>query len=497
MSALIQRLGDHRYRIPALIDAHVHIESSHLTPARFGALLAAQGTLDAIADPHEIANVAGERGLKFMLADARRSPARIHYALPSCVPATPFETSGAELTAADTRRLFAEHPEFIALGEMMNFPGVIADDPDVLAKIAAAASAGKPVDGHFPGAHGADLVTYAAHGITSDHETLTAEEALEKTAAGMLVAIREGSAAKNLAALLPAVGDDNWRQFAFCTDDCSAADLLGGSGGILACIRQAVRLGMDPERAVALGAVNARRHYDLKPDDGDYLVVRDLDDFKLLDVFKGGRSILAEARAAAETADPAPSFAKSVRLPPLADGMFEPTADAAGMFDVIGVSSGTIITEHLRCTAADTAGKARLAVIERHGKNGNAASAWTAGTGLRHGALAATIAHDHHNLIVLGDSPADMRRAAEHLAAIGGGLVVVLNGEILAELALPVGGLMSERGAGEVAHALQRVSEAARATGTTLADPFATLSFLALPVIPALKLTDRGLIAMG
>ena len=222
---LISRTEDGLYRLPAFIDAHVHVESSHLSPAQFGRLIAAQGTLTAICDPHEIVNVMGEAGLDFMLADARCSPADLRFTLPSCVPATPFETSGATLSAADTARLFAAHPELIALGEMMNVPGVLANDPEVLGKIAAAKAAGKRIDGHFPGGRGTALSRYAAAGISSDHETLTADEALEKVAAGLTVFIREGSAAKNLADLLPAVTDANWERFCFCTDDISAPPL--------------------------------------------------------------------------------------------------------------------------------------------------------------------------------------------------------------------------------------------------------------------------------
>ena len=489
MSELITRTEDGFYRLPAFVDAHVHVESSHLTPARFGRLVAAQGTLAAVCDPHEIVNVTGEAGLDFMLADARRSPADLRFALPSCVPATPFETSGAALSAADTARLFAARPELVALGEMMNVPGVLADDPEVLGKIAAARAAGKRIDGHFPGGRGEALSRYAASGVTSDHESTTADEALEKVAAGMTVFIREGSAAKNLEALLPAVTDDNWRSFCFCTDDISAEDLLA-SGGIVNCIRTAVALGMDPERAVRLATVNPARHYGLTCPADSSVVVEDLVDFRVVRVIRNGRPLAAGDDLPPDATEPA----NTVHLPDLSGRAFRAIGPKDGLFDVIGVEDGSLVTEHLRCNPSDTDGLALLTVIERHGKNGNIASAWTARTGLRRGALATTVAHDHHNLLVLGNAADDIRAAAAHLAAQGGGQCVVLDGKVIADLPLPIAGLMSTRSAADVARGIKSLNAAARQTGCSLADPFATLSFLALPVIPALKLTDRGLV---
>ena len=489
MGPLITRTEDGFYRLPAFIDAHVHVESSHLTPARFGRLIAAQGTLTAICDPHEIVNVMGEAGLDLMLADAKDSPADLRFSLPSCVPATPFETSGAALTAADTARLFAVHPRLIALGEMMNVPGVLGGDPEVLGKIAAAKAAGKPVDGHFPGGCGDALARYAAAGISSDHESLTAAEARGKVAAGLTVFIREGSAAKNLADLLPAVDDSNWERFCFCTDDISAHDLLA-SGGIVNCIRKAVALGMDPERAVALATVNPARHYGLTLPERDYVVVKDLVRFEIVRVVKDGRPLDAPAAAADTTAD-----VNTVRLPDLSRRVFDAAEPKDGRFDVIGVNDGSLITDHLRRAPDETDDLALLTVIERHGRNGNVASAWTARTGLRRGALASTVAHDHHNLLVLGNDANDIRVAAAHLAACGGGQCVVLDGKVIADLPLPVAGLMSREPAETVSRKSSGLKDAARRTGCTLTDPFATLSFLALSVIPALKLTDRGLFA--
>ena len=490
MKNLISKTEDGFYRLPAFVDAHVHVESSHLTPRQFGRAIAAQGTLTAVCDPHEIVNVMGERGLDFMLEDAKASPADLRFSLPSCVPATPFETSGAALSAADTARLFAAHPELVALGEMMNVPGILSGDAEVLGKIAAAKAAGKPVDGHFPGGRDEPLARYAAAGISSDHESFDADEALAKVAAGLTVFIREGSAAKNLAALVPIVNDGNWERFCFCTDDISAEDLLA-SGGIVNCIRKAVALGMDPERAVALATVNPARHYGLELSDQDYVVVRDLVDFEIVRVVKDGRPLVT----AAATDDDRRTWTSTVRLPDLAGRVFRAPEPKDGMLDVIGVVDGSLVTEHLRRAPDDTGDLALLTVVERHGKNGNVASAWTARTGLRRGAIASTVAHDHHNLLVLGNGADDIRVAAAHLARLGGGQCVVMDGEVVADLPLPVAGLMSSRPAEEVAAKTKALREAARLTGCTLADPFATLSFLSLPVIPALKLTDLGLFA--
>ena len=487
---LISRTADGLYRLPAFIDAHVHVESSHLTPARFGRLIASQGTLTAICDPHEIVNVMGETGLDFMLADAKSSPADSRFTLPSCVPSTPFETSGATLSAADTAHLFAAHPELIALGEMMNVPGVLAADPEVLGKIAAAKAAGKRIDGHFPGGRGDALARYVAAGISSDHESLNADEALEKVTAGQTVFIREGSAAKNLAALLPAVNDSNWERFCFCTDDISAHDLLA-SGGIVNCIRKAVGLGMDPERAVALATVNPARHYGLALSDRDGVVVKDLSGFEIVRVEKDGRPLLiTDGDASGDAND-----INTIHLPDLAHHVFKASDPKDGQLDVIGVNDGSLITDHLRRAPDATDDLALLTVIERHGKNGNIASAWTTRTGLRRGAIATTVAHDHHNLLVLGNDENDIRAAAAHLASCGGGQCVVMDGKVIADLPLPVAGLMSREPAETVSLKFSGLKEAARQTGCTLADPFATLSFLALPVIPALKLTDLGLFA--
>lgn len=477
---LIERSPD-GYRLSGFVDAHVHIESSHLRPSEFGRMLAANGTFAAVCDPHEIVNVAGEAGLDFMLADARHSPARLFFTLPSCVPATGFETSGARIDAAATARIFDEHPELVALGEMMDFPSVLAGAPEALAKIRAALTRGRRVDGHFPGGCGEAIRTYAAAGVTSDHETMTAEEARGKIAAGMTVFIREGSSARNLAAILPAVTDSNWERFCFCSDDLSAADLAQGRG-IIDCVRKAVRLGMNPERAVAMASVNAARHFGIEIDPEAYVEVRDLTDFEIVRTVPP-RRLSADGRSA-----DAGRLRTSVRLPSLAHFAFP--AVFSSPF-AIGVDPAQILTEKVELRPGDSF--LRLAVVERHGVNGNIAYARVVGAGFFHGALASTIAHDSHNVIVLGDNDADMLCAVGRLAEIGGGAAAVADGGVCAELPLPIGGLMADADAESVAAADERLRLEMRRLGCTLPEPLTTLSFLALPVIPHLRLTDRGL----
>lgn len=449
-------------------------------------MIAAQGTFAAVCDPHEIVNVAGETGLDFMLSDARRSPARLFFALPSCVPATAFETSGARIDAAATARILDAHPELVALGEMMDFPSVLAGADEACAKIRAALDRGRRVDGHFPGGRGAKIRAYAAAGVTSDHETTTADEALDKIAAGMTVFIREGSSARNLAAVLPAVTDENWRRFCFCTDDLSAADLSRGRG-ILDCVRKAVRLGMAPERAVAIASVNAVRHFGLDVDPEAYVEVRDLVDFEVV------RTVpprVSGADASASAAD-ARQLRGSVRLPSLAHFAFPVWPETEPQRLAIGVKPTELVTEKVVLRRGDPF--LRLAVVERHGVNGNVAYAPVVGAGPFHGALASTIAHDSHNVVVLGDNDADMLRAVTRLGEIGGGAVVAADGDVRAELVLPLGGLMGLDDADAVSAADEHLRQETQALGCSLPEPLTTLSFLALPVIPRLRLTDRGL----
>jgi len=482
MEPLIRKVED-GYRIPGMVDAHVHIESSHLTPAEFGRLLVANGTFAAVCDPHEIVNVAGETGFDFMLGDAERSPADLFFAVPSCVPASPYETPGAMVDADETARFLDKSPRIVSLGEMMNVPGTLARDEQVMSKIAAAIMRGKRVDGHFPGGRGEAVLRYAAAGIQNDHESTTAEEARDKVAAGMTVFIREGSSAKDLAAILPVVTDENWEHFCFCTDDCSAADIAAGHG-ILDCVRKAVRLGMSPERAVAIGSVNAVRHFGLEIDPEAYVVVKDLVDFEIVRVVPPRRLLSRDITSRK-------GLRNSVHLPDLKEFAFPKVPKTVKKLLAIGVVPGSLMTERVEIDAQKPF--MRLAVIERHGRNGNIAYAPVTGVGHFKGALATTVVHDSHNLIVMGDNDADMRQAAEELRRLQGGAVVVSQGRILAEMSLPLGGLMSDCEAKVLSRIDHSLRETACRLGCTLAEPLTMLSFLALPVIPHLKLTDKGL----
>lgn len=469
------------YVLPGFIDAHVHIESSHLTPSQFGRALIQHGTTTAVCDPHEIANVMGEEGLRFMLEDAKASPVDLFFELPSCVPATPNETNGAILTAADTARLFDKYT-FIALGEMMNVPGVLNHDKEVMAKLAAAKARGKIIEGHFPFGMGEALKQYAAAGITSDHESCTAQEAIEKVAAGMTVFIREGSSARNLDALIGVVNETNEASFCFCADDISAADCVV-RGDIINCVRRAVAQGMPPMRAVRLATLNAARYFGWAErgriptgELTDLVIVKDLQAFEVIDVIKDGRLVAVK---------------NSVHLPDLT--ALHVAAPKQGE-QLIGVLSTEIVTKRIVYDGSQEI--AHLVVIERHGKNGNIATANCTGTNLQRGAIATTIAHDSHNLIILGTNENDMRTAAHELAKCGGGATVVIDGEVRALFPMRVAGLMSDASASDVAALDSAFKLAAKETGCTLPEPLITLSFLALPVIPEIRLTDKGLVIL-
>lgn len=478
--------------IPGLIDVHVHIESSHLAPAAFGAAVLSHGTTAVVADPHEIANVLGEEGLSFMLEEAKKSPCDIRFVLPSTVPASPHETSASVLDAETTSVWLRDHPELLGLGELMDVPGILSASDGPLAKIAAAS--GRALDGHFPGGTGLALQAYAGLGISSDHEATTAAEAREKIALGIRIFIREGSGARNLEALLPAVTDETWPMFCFCADDLCSSDLVA-HGDVIHAIRRAVSLGLDPVRAVQIGSINAARHYGLVGRGAiapgyraDFVAVDDFRGFSVRAVVKNGEVF----RGGAEGRDLA---AGTVRLPDLSAFRFPDPPAGAKKARLLRVLPTELTTPEDHCSIADIPSRdvARLAVIERHGKNGNIAYALAEGTGLKRGAVALTISHDSHNLVVLGATDADMRAAALLAAGQGGGVAVVENGQVLASMPLPVAGLMSGRTAEETAALEHAVLEALRGLGVTLPSPLTTFSFLALPVIPELKLTDRGL----
>ncbi|NLF12684.1 MAG: adenine deaminase [Anaerolineaceae bacterium] len=494
-----------RFLCPGFLDAHVHLESAMVRPAEFARAVVPRGTTGVFTDPHEIANVLGLEGVRYMLQASEGLPLRVYVMAPSCVPATTMETAGAELTAADIEALWA-HERVIGLAEMMNFPGVLYRVPEVLAKLRAAA--GRPIDGHAPGLGGLDLNAYVAAGVRSDHETTELEEAREKLRRGMHLMIREGTTARNLEALLPVVTPANAGMCHFCTDD-RHPDTLLTEGGVDDVVRKAIARGLDPVTAIQMATINTARYF-RRWDMGavapglqaDLVVLDDLEGLRAWRVYAGGRLVAKEGRYLAATAEGAPvPVPRSMNVDPAAVDFT--IRSGKGPARVIGIIPEQIVTEDLRLepTVVDgvvVADPARdlikMAVVERHRGTGRAGLGLVRGLGLRSGALASSVAHDSHNVVVAGAGDDDMRAALAAVVEMGGGQVVVDGGRVLAACPLPIAGLMSDRPLPEVRDQVAALTEAARGLGSSLPDPLMTMSFLALPVIPALKLTDRGLV---
>jgi adenine deaminase len=495
-----------RFVVPGFVDAHVHVESSLVTPESFERAVLPRGTTTAVWDPHEIANVLGLAGIRYALDAARALVMRLEVMLSSCVPATDLETAGAVLDAADLAAL-ADAPGVRGLAELMSFPAVLAKGPGVLAKLAA--FAGRHVDGHAPLLSGAALDAYLATGIRTDHECTRLAEAREKLEKGMTILLREGSVAKNVAALAPLITDATWMRTAFCTDDRNPLE-IAHEGHIDHAIRVAIRAGAPViacYRAATLGAALAfglaDRGIVAAGRRADLALVDDLAAVTVADVVCGGRVVepaLFESRC-----HPAPPGRGSVRRPPVgAADLAVPARD--GPTPVIRVVPGSLITEREAAVLPVAGGRRtadpareilKAAVLERHGRNGNIGLGFVTGFGPLRGAIGSSVGHDSHNLTVVGADDADMVAAVARLMALGGGVVVVQGGVVLAELALPIAGLMSDRPLPAVSAALVSLRAAARAIGCTLDEPLLQLAFLPLPVIPHLKLTDRGLVAAG
>ena len=510
----IAGVGDYRGRetidatgmwvAPGLIDAHVHIESSRLLPDEFARLLLPHGTTTVVADPHEIANVLGTDGVHWLLDATEGLPLDVFFMASSCVPASVFESPRRALTPGDLEGLLRRR-RVLGLAEMMNFPGVIAGADAELQKLGLAGAG--HVDGHAPGVHGAALQAYAAAGIRSDHEATTLEEGRERLRAGMWVLIREASGARNLAALLPLVAEFGPNRLAFCTDDRDP-DHIVSEGHLNSMVRAAVAAGVDPADALVMASHGPATWHGLS-DRGavapgyraDLLILPDLREFRPRVVLKGGRPV-ADFPAAT-----VPDWVRNtVHADQLTSGDLRVEWDGDGDMRVIGVRPGQIVTEALveRPRVADGAAwadpgrdLAKIAVIERHLGTGRIGIGFVRGFGLRRGAIASTVAHDAHNIIVAGVDDDDMVRAARRLAELGGGMVAVHDRGVRAELALTVAGLMSDAPADSVVARSRALADAARALGCTLDAPFHSLGFLALSVIPALKITDHGLIDVG
>ncbi|MCP3978144.1 MAG: adenine deaminase [bacterium] len=493
-----------RYIAPGLIDAHVHIESAMVPPGEFGGVVVPRGVTSVVTDPHEIANVDGMDGIRFMLEDAERTPLNVYTSVPSCVPATSLATAGATLAADDLSPLI-ESGEILGLSEMMNYPGVVEGDPDVLDKLAA--FRGRPIDGHCPGLRGKLLNAYVAAGIWSDHECTDADEALAKLRRGMRIFVRESSVAQDLDALLPLVRPENERQFCFCTDDRHVPDLTG-EGSVDHMVRTAIARGIEPVTAIRMATLNTAEHFGLLNRGAlapgraaDLFVFDDLREPRADLVYIDGRLVARAGRLIDRTPPLEASAGSPMSISPDASDL---ALEARGReLRVIGAISGQLITEARTETAtiedglvvADPARDLlKLAVLERHTGSGNVGLGFVHGLGLQSGAIAGTVAHDHHNLIVAGADDTSMLRAARAVAEMRGGLVVADGDTVIESLPLPIAGLMSDLPYAEVGNRLERVVHAARGLGSPLDDPFMLLSFLGLEVIPVLKLTDRGLV---
>lgn len=489
--------------VPGFIDTHLHIESSLVTPFEFDRCVLPRGITTAICDPHEIANVIGLDGIRYFQQAALHTLMDIRVQLSSCVPSTDMETSGARIDAPDLAQVM-HHATGIGLAEFMNFPGVLYKDPVALAKLAL--FRGQHIDGHCPQLSGNDLNAYIAAGIRTEHEATTADEALEKLRKGMRVLIREGSVSKDLHALAPILTERNSPYICLCTDDRNPLD-IAEYGHLDYMIRTAIGLGAPPLAAYRAASLSAAEAFGLK-DRGliapgkraDIVALTSLEQCDAQLVLCNGVEITDSAFAARQTIPPVGRH--SVTAPTVTPDHFR-TAGNRQETDVIGIIEGKIITEHLHETIPIQDGDKRpdpsrdlvkIAVIERHGKNGNMATGFVRGFGLQRGAIAGTVCHDHHNIAVVGIDYADMALAANRLGQIEGGFVVAHQGEILAELPLPVAGLMSLDPFESVRDQLVHLRAAARSLGVTLEEPFLQLAFLALPVIPALKITDRGLV---
>jgi adenine deaminase len=500
---------DGLFLLPGFISGHLHLESTLLHPAEYTRLALPRGTTTVISDPHEIANVSGLAGIQAFMEATRDLPLDFFFMVPSCVPATDLETAGASLSAGDVTKLL-QHERVLGLGEMMNFSGVVRKDPRVLEKIRVARKKGKQVDGHAPLLSGKALNAYIAPGIDSDHECTNRKELEEKLRLGMWGMIREGTAAKNLRDLLPAVSPKNSRRCLFVLDDLDPGTLFH-QGDMDHVLRRAVSLGLDPATAVQMVTLNPAERFGLR-DRGaispgrvaDLAVVEDLKNFQVHITFKSGVVAAREGKAYPLLRNEFdPKISRTVKIKPVDASSFRlPLASEKAW--VIGVIPDQLLTRKLslpvkknsqgEAVSDPAADVLKIAVLERHRASGNIGLGLVQGFGFKKGAVGSTIAHDSHNAVIVGTNDADMMKAADEIIKMQGGLVVVDGQEVKAALPLPLAGLISLEPAETVVSRMEALHKATQEIGSPLPHPFLTLSFLALPVIPELKLTDKGLV---
>jgi len=491
------------YIAPGFIDAHVHIESAMVTPEVYSHIVIKNGVTTVIADPHEIANVMGNKGIEFMLNNSKKSVIDTYFMLPSCVPAVAFEDNGANLDVKKLAKL-SNHPKVLGLGEVMDVHAVTSGDEYMLKKILMIQNHKKKIDGHCPKVSHNELNAYLCAGIKTDHECSDPDEALEKVKSGMYVMLREGSQAKDLINLLKAVTDTNYHRFLFCTDDRHIEDLMQ-EGSIDNSIRIAIKKGLSPIMAYTIASFNAAKCYQLN-DRGaiapgmkaDLVLFSDLENLKIINIIKNGK-IYDHQETISNN-----KFKNSINRDPITEHLFQVKAKGESVF-VIQIHPGSIATSKVKrkvqiknsCVEKvieEGLPINKISVIERHKSSGKYFTCFIEGLGLKEAAIAQTIAHDSHNIIVVGDNDLDMKLAVNHLINIKGGIVFVSQGSVLEFIDLPIGGIMSSEGSEVVLNKIRNLNQLARAHGIKAdIDPFVTLSFMALPVIPEVKVTARGL----
>ena len=495
------------YLAPGFIDGHVHLESTYLHVDQFARAVVPRGTLAAVTDLHEVTNVAGLEGMRYIMDCARRVPVDIFFMAPSCVPATSMETSGARLEPSDIKKAL-RWKKVLGLGEVMNFPGVINADLHVLEKVQAAQ--GWPKDGHAPRVRGKALNAYLSPIIGSDHESTEYEEGLEKLRRGMRLMIREGSSEKNLEELLPLVNDGNYHRCMLVVDDRSALDILV-EGDVDAVVRKAIGLGLDPVRAIQMASLNVAEYFRLEGMGGiapgyhaNMMVIGDLNALDIRQVYYQGRLVAQDGKALFSATLPAnETITRTMRVKPFTVADLALAAGAVETFPVIEIVPGQIVTRRLDLRPSRVNGTVvadsgqdllKLVVVERHHATGNIGVGLVKGFGMKKGALATSVAHDSHNIVVVGVSDDDVYAAIKEVERNQGGLTVAADGKVLASLPLPIAGLLSQEPLEAVAAKIKEMESLARNLGCQAPSPFSVLSFLALPVIPELKLTDMGLV---